>query len=64
MVEFECPSCFYSFEKYHDSEYPKNQVLCPRCGTEGAIKKDPAPRRIDEEWLKYLESRSCHLSFG
>ena len=64
MIEYECPSCLHSFERYQSEKDTKEQGSCPHCGGEELLEKGPAQERVDFDWLRLLRKNRCSLSFG
>lgn len=64
MIEYECPSCSYSFELYESMENKEKGGSCPRCGGKEINRKGQSQKWNDRNWLNYLQKNRCGLSFG
>jgi|GEM_PF-2853486 DNA-directed RNA polymerase subunit RPC12/RpoP len=67
MREYECPSCFYIFERYGGGEGDEEEVSCPRCGARGAIESPPSPFSAFSakgQRKEMKEGGGCRICFG
>jgi len=64
MMEYECPTCSYSFDQYQAKGEGEPKATCPHCGSKEAGARGPAQKRVADDGLQYFQKNRCSLSFG